>query len=1715
MNTSFARKTSTPSYVQSLVLISLLLIFAGSISAQSTTAGTTPLGTAPGAPTGSYALSGFDNINLFNANLNFRLPVSGAGGRGGAHYQMMLPIEQKWIVEQDDLDIPGPPSSQTVWYASSDWWTGIRPGYGPGVLEGRTGGTGSSQCSIYTTYHYNKTLTRLTFIAPDGTEFELRDQLTGGQPQDVPQCPSVGFSRGTVFTTADGTAATFISDSNVFDSVNSPGGSPLSGYLMTRDGTRYRIDGGLVTWLRDRNGNKLSFTYDTYSRVTTVTDSLNRQVTIAYDVNDVAPYGLCDKITYKGFGGVNRIVRVSKTAMGNVLRAGYTLQTDLQLFPELRGSSRTPFNPTVVSAVWLWDDPNSLRYQFFYNSYGELARVVLPTGGGIEYDYAAGLTDGAASGYLTAGGFFHKYIYRRVIERRVYKDGTTLESKMTYSRPESGVPPASPVNLGYVTVDQLDANGALLGRQNHYFYGSARASFNPGGGNQAPISYPAWQDGREYQTDTLDTDGVTMLRRATNVWEQRAPVSWWTGTPDTAPPNDPRVNETDATLEPLGANLVSKRTFSYDNSVPYNNQSDVYEYDFGVGVPGALMRRTHTDYLTSSSYTGTDVHLRSLPVQTSIYDAGGIERARASFEYDNYTPDTNHAALLDRFGISSFDSSFTTSYATRGNATATTHYLLNSSGSVIGSISAYAQYDIAGNVVKAIDARGYATNLEYADRFGAPDGDAQSNVAPPELGGLTSYAFATKVTNAQGHIAFAQFDYYLGRPVDGQDANGVVASGYYSDPLDRPTQVRRAVGTSAASQTSFSYDDTNRIITTTSDLNNNNDNGLVGKALYDNLGRTIETRQYEGGTNYIAAQVQYDALGRAFKTSNPFRPWNLESPIWTTTAFDALGRVTSVTTPDNAVASSSYTGNTVTVTDQAGKARKSVADALGRLSTVYEDPSGVNYSTSYSYDALDNLITVSQGAQTRTFVYDSLKRLTSATNPESGTVSCDYDNNGNLLRKTDARNITTTFVFDALNRPTSKSYNDNPQTPPVNYFYDSQTLPAGAPSFDRGYATGRLVAVTYGSSSSAGTYRGYDAMGRVIRQYQQTDAVNYLVEATYNLAGGVVTETYPSVPGAGDRRTVSFSYDNAARVSSLSSAATSYAPAASVSSIGYASHNGLNTETYGNSLVHAITYNNRLQANEIKLGTSGNPTSVLDLTYNYGATNNNGNVQSISYSGGGLSYTQTFGYDQLNRLTTSQENSGSSWSETNGYDQYGNRWIDYGGGNHNLSFSTSTNRITTSGYSYDAVGNLLNDTLHNYTFDAENKIKNVDGVAAYGYDAGGQRVRKLVGENTRFVYGIGGELVAEFDGATGNVKKEYIYGGATLATIEPTAVNANGTQYTTSDHLGSPRVITNSSGSVVGRHDYMPFGVELGAGVGGRTTAMGFSNTGDNNRKKFTGKERDNETGLDFFEARYYASMQGRFTSSDPVALTVERLVDPQRINLYAYCRNNPLAFIDPTGEIVTFANDDARKKYEEYVKFLNGDKKKYANELATVNRLQNSEVEYRLSVGGRNFEGAEGNTTTDGQRINVAISNVGGSSGETFSLNSRFSHELEHARQFDNGELTFYKGADGKWHPSPTTYDIGDEVKAWKAQLNTSTASDFWKTEGGQRKPSLLREFANAKTDDERAGVLARTSGYRNRNPNQNSDFVYGGKENYKPGQLIRTNDFFGRVNRVAQGPK
>jgi RHS repeat-associated protein len=236
------------------------------------------------------------------------------------------------------------------------------------------------------------------------------------------------------------------------------------------------------------------------------------------------------------------------------------------------------------------------------------------------------------------------------------------------------------------------------------------------------------------------------------------------------------------------------------------------------------------------------------------------------------------------------------------------------------------------------------------------------------------------------------------------------------------------------------------------------------------------------------------------------------------------------------------------------------------------------------------------------------------------------------------------------------------------------------------------------------------------------------------------------------------------------------------------------------------------------------------------------------------------------------------WKQTYSYDRFGNRMFEstnttlpqitpQNEASTNPSISQIDNRISAAGYRYDLVGNLECDPGHPcgsaspyppyYEYDAENRIKTANGGASsggsnYAYDGDGRRVKKVVGgagtATTVFVYNVAGQLVAEYS------TQQQSMGG---------------TSYLTVDDIGTPRVITKADGSVIGRHDYLPFGEEIAASYGGRSGVPGYAAI-DDLKQQFTQKERDIETGLDYFGARYYSSTQGRFTSADePFAINL------------------------------------------------------------------------------------------------------------------------------------------------------------------------------------------------------------------------------------------------------
>ncbi len=481
----------------------------------------------------------------------------------------------------------------------------------------------------------------------------------------------------------------------------------------------------------------------------------------------------------------------------------------------------------------------------------------------------------------------------------------------------------------------------------------------------------------------------------------------------------------------------------------------------------------------------------------------------------------------------------------------------------------------------------------------------------------------------------------------------------------------------------------------------------------------------------------------------------------------------------------------------------------------------------------------------------------------------------------------TTMTYDGLNRVTAKTYSDGGITPNVSYCYDGQTwngtqcTGTPAPPF-----LGRLREEV--SSASSTKFTNYDLLGRVTASSQTTGGTPYTFAYTYK-PNGLWQITYPS------QRVVTYTYTGAGRVATVSGQMTgnntTYANLSAPNS--YTPHGAIASMILTNGLLtDATTYNPRLQPTQIQA------SGLLTIGYDYGTSQNNGNVQSQTIIRGSQTWTQTYTncYDAVNRLACASESGAGSWSQTYGYDNFGNRWLASSSSTlPSLTLQVPTgsnwfvnNQIKTSpsgAWTYDNAGNLKGmagmPDWH-FDYDAENRQTSVatdpdSPSTTYTYDGDGRRVTKTwSGQTTTFVYDATGNLAAEYGGSPGGT----------------------GTQYLTTDHLGSTRLVTDSNGAVVTCYDYLPFGEEIGNGTAGRTAPCfggGFYPVaGGATNREFTSKERDAETGLDYFGARYLSAAQGRFTSPDlPVD---QHPQDPQSWNLYSYVRNNPLSLTDPTG---------------------------------------------------------------------------------------------------------------------------------------------------------------------------------------------------------------------------
>jgi RHS repeat-associated protein len=1176
-----------------------------------------------------------------------------------------------------------------------------------------------------------------------------------------------------------------------------------------------------------------------------------------------------------------------------------TFTTTFTNFGILLCSAPSHYTPTVLSSITL---PNGKSYSFGYDtSYGMVNRINYPTGGYVRYVWGMNLQ--SESGAFAAGptGSCDAHYDTPVItDRYVSFDGSheVLRQHFFYSTTWS---PTFNYNWSSkqttVTTTDLVRNTSF---QTIYTYSPVDS---PRGPNSNPNVWLTKEMPQEQTIAYYDTNGA-LLQTVSKTWSS------------------------DRDLPTIGITYPNGQAALVVHCYDSNEQPiETDEYDFGTGAaalptcasgrpPGAaagpLLRRTVTSYATSAAMAAN--HVVDKPASVIVYDGSGNRVAETDFAYDTPAGSATSGIVQHPGNCNCGNLTQQSQWLSTGGTTLNTTYT----------------NDDTGQRLSMTDPRGNQTTYSYADSY--------SSGTPP---GPTN-AFLTTVTHPQAggvsHIEHFVYAYASGEVTSSTDQNSQVSSYKYLDNLGRLTENDSPDG----GKTTISYSDGPPSPSlTTSRLMNSSNQFVTSTATMDGLGHVVKTLLTSDPdcASGDRTDTTYDGLGRVFTVSNPYCIAGESTSGLTTFAYDALGRATQVTHPDGTTGLSSYTGRATQAQDEGNGTQRvtriSQSDGLGRLKYLCEVapgpfvgaggssspsligsggapancgqnvPGGLDISsgngflTTYDYDILDNLLQVNQsGVAPRTFAYDSLSRLKQATNPESGTICygtysagvCQgngYDANGNLVTKTapapnqtGTATVATTFQYDALNRLTQKSYSDG-TTPTPTFVYDGSTA----------NGIGRLAQSSVPSSvgGSIVSVFHFDPMGRITLHYQLTPMGGASVPYTYDLAGDMTSASN------GYFNTYSYAYNTAGRLTGVtSSLSDSQDPPNLLSGAHYNALGQLTSDTLGSGEIESYSYNKRAQLRAYS--TSLNSTSLY--SFNIGSFAPNGDILAANDTANG---NWTYSYDSFNRLVGSNKNSGAAvFSYV--YDRFGNRWQQNGPNSFLATFTGNNpaspqNNNRMDGYSYDAAGNLLNDGTHNYTYDAENRLIMVDNgtTATYTYDADGHRIHRTgVTSNScdstgkqDYIYDLSGHSILVLNSGGGACKYEAFVGNRHLATY------GGSMKFSHSDWLGTERVRTTNTGAVCESTAGLPFG-------DGQTTTGGCYHTSP---LHFTGKERDSESGLDNFGARYNSSSMGRFMTPDwsakPQGVPYAVLDDPQSLNLYAYVRNNPLNRTDPSGHYI------------------------------------------------------------------------------------------------------------------------------------------------------------------------------------------------------------------------
>ena len=679
--------------------------------------------------------------------------------------------------------------------------------------------------------------------------------------------------------------------------------------------------------------------------------------------------------------------------------------------------------------------------------------------------------------------------------------------------------------------------------------------------------------------------------------------------------------------------------------------------------------------------------------------------------------------------------------------------------------------------------------------------------------------------------------------------------------------------------------------------------GQIRRLLWDDLGRLAGVERHDGSAFQTFASFTYDSDGNRLTSQDATgRTLTLD--------YDLLRRLTSITddaSSDPDISNDNDTtfaydalGNRTRVTDALTRATAFAYDELDRLIQVTLEGPDPDLVTQFEYDAAGNVITVTDPKlQATAYTYDELSRLRSVTQPLlQPPVTYDYDPGGRLARVTNARGNVLDYVYEPWGALKE-----------VQHYPDAATADADDPPVDPDRVVsytydlaGNLKTVSEADPFSAGlgllyTFT-YDPLNRVnLATAHYLPGGDRVLDSDYDRFGNRDTLT---LTGDGTPQVHSWSYNDLDRLFQ----AVLPGGATPTLTFDYRANDELETLHFGDGTTDrtAAAYGYYAHGPLKTLTTVDSADDQLQqLAY---LVNEVLDITRLDdqHTDTDLVEATIYGYDDISRLTSADypDAYGLPANDAFVYDDAGNLDDADAQGDPLLTHSyDANNRIGTSpgrGYVPDDDGNLVQITdgapmptvLADLSFDFTNRLREYDlaggKTTTYRYDPFGRRIQKAVTEGptttTTWYLWDGDRLLAEYDDASATRQVRYAYaGGFAPVQVAQGAPGAETIYDVHTDHLDTPRMLTNASGSPVWRAAYEAFGE---AHLDPANTVTGFN-------IRFPGQYYDDETKLHYNRFRYYDPSIGRYISADPIGQWAGR-------NVYVYSFDDPLNWIDPFG---------------------------------------------------------------------------------------------------------------------------------------------------------------------------------------------------------------------------